>query len=169
MGFDWVELVRLVHVVAAAIWFGGGMLGILIIGPAVNAAGDAGKAFMGAVMKRGGFAKIMGPASGLTVLAGLVVYWQRGYHNDPFGTIPASLVTVGGIIGVFVLLMGYAWGMPLQKKMAAMGKEIGAGPPTPEQARKMAAMGATMQRMGHATMGLVGLTMVLMVGRNVFY
>jgi uncharacterized membrane protein len=169
MAFDWVELVRLIHILAAAVWFGGGMLGILIIGPSVAAAGEAGKAFMGVVMKRGGFAKIMGPASNLTVLAGLALYWQRGYHHAPFATASVSLVTIGGLIGVLVLAMGYLWGLPLQKKMAAIGKQVGPGGPTTEQAKQMAAMGATLTRMGHVTMGLVALTMVLMVGRNVFY
>src|SRR5688572_26877755 len=99
MEFNWVELVRLVHVVAAAIWFGGGLLGILIIGPSVQAAGEAGKAFMATVMRRGGFAKVMGPASILTVLVGLVLYWKAGYHEVPFGSISATLVTIGGVIG----------------------------------------------------------------------
>jgi len=168
MAFDWVELVRLIHVLAAALWFGGGLLGILIVGPSVAAAGEAGKAFMAAVMKRGGFAKVMGPASQLTVLAGLVLYWQRGYHHAPFATTSVSLVTIGGILGVVVLVLGLAWGLPLQKRMAAVGKQVGPGGPTPEQAKEMAAMGKTLTRMGHVTMGLVALTMVLMVGRNVF-
>lgn len=167
MEFSWVFLVRALHVTAAALWFGGSALGVLLIGPAAQAAGESGKGFMAAIQKKGGFARIMGPAAITAILTGLLLFYKYGYHRDPFGTIPSGLLTAGAIIGAGGWIYGTAFGLPLQKKMTRIMATAGAGGPTPEQAATMGRLQMTLARRGRLVAATTFLAFVLMAGRNV--
>jgi uncharacterized membrane protein len=168
MAFAWVELVRVIHVLGAVLWAGGALFSLLFIGPAVRAAGETGQKFMQVVQRGGGPAKIMGPVSGVTVLTGFLLYWKRGYDRDPFGSSSTTILTLGALLGTAVFLVGMLYALPMQRRMAAKAKAFGATGPTPEQAAEMGRMGKRMMALGTAVTWLLLLTLVLMVGRNVF-
>ena len=163
---SWVEFVRVLHILGAVVWAGGAIFSLAVLGPGVKAAGDTGMKFMGIMMKRGGPARVMGPASIVTVLAGIIVYWQYDYHLDPFGTLSRAAVTIGGALGIVILVAGLAYGMPNQKKMQKIASEIGPGGPTPEQQAALAKLGPRMAKFGTVFTWLVIVVLVLMVGRN---
>lgn len=127
MAFSWIELARVVHVLAAVVWVGGAIFGAVIVGPAVKAAGEAGRRFMEVVGRRGGPARLLGPASLVAVATGALVYWQDGYWREPFSTVSTAAVTIGGALGILVVVLGYTVGLPMQKKMAAVAAQIGPG------------------------------------------
>lgn len=166
MAFDWVDLVRVLHVLAAAIWVGGAVLGTIIIGPAVKAAGKAGQEFMKIIGQRGGFAKLMGPAGVLTILSGLVVYWQRDYWGGPFANGPAIVLSVSAILGLAAFVAGFAVGLPLQKKMGAMAAQIGPGGPSPQQQAAMESLGKKFTAFGHTITATLVVVLLLMAGRG---
>lgn len=166
MAFTWVELVRVIHVLAAVVWVGGGVFALLIVGPSVRAAGEAGQKFMAAVAKRGGPARLMGPAGITTILSGILVYWQYEYWQEPFLDAPRSVLTVGALLGFLVLAVGMSVGMPMQRRMQALAAQVGPGGPTPEQKANLDRHGARLSRFGIASTWLLVVALVLMAGRN---
>lgn len=167
MDINWLQLLRFVHVVAAALWAGAAIFGFSVLMPAVKAAGPAGKTFMETVERRGGFGRYMMPIAILTILSGAVLYWERGFHEAPFATISASMVTLGGIAGTLVLVIGFAYSMPRQRQMKALTGTIGSEGPTPDQQETMAKIGAGLAKAGLAATILLALALVLMAGRFV--
>jgi hypothetical protein len=162
---DWVDAVRVLHIIFGALWFGGGLFAISIILPGVNAAGPAGKSFMAAILRGGGFGKFFGPVSGLTVLTGLLLYYGRGYHDGPFDDAAAAMVTVGAILAILAFAEGLAVNMPSERKLRAIVKQMGNAPPSPEQASQMEALAMKSRKASMRGMALVALTFLLMVGR----
>lgn len=167
MAFHVWEFVRLVHVVASALWAGAAFLGAVVVGPAMKAAGLGGKPFMEAIERRGGFPRVMMPLALTSILAGLLLYWGRGYTAGPVSSVPATLLTIGALAGIVTVVLGMAFGLPLQRRMKALAASFGPGGPTPEQGVEMARLGARVGRIGTVGTVLIGVALVLMVGRNV--
>ncbi|HLE47242.1 MAG TPA: hypothetical protein VI818_03010 [Candidatus Thermoplasmatota archaeon] len=168
MAFTWVELVRVIHVLAAVVWVGGAVFGLVMVAPNVKAAGEAGQRFMQTVMRRGGFGRLMGPAGATTIVAGVILYWQNGLWREPFATPAASALTIAGGLAIVAFAAGLGYGMPMQKRMAAMGKAVGPGGATPEQSAAMARLGGRLAKFGAMFVWTLVLVLVLMVGRNLF-
>lgn len=167
MDVHWLELLRLVHVVAAALWAGAAIFGFTMLMPAVKAAGPTGRTFMQTVERRGGFGRYMMPLALTTIVSGAWLYWERGLHEVPFATISTTMVTLGGIAGTLVLVLALAYSLPQQRRMKALGATIGPDGPAPDQQRTMEAIGASLAKAGLVGTILLGLAMVLMVGRFV--
>jgi hypothetical protein len=70
-----IIVLRLLHVVGGAFWFGSAILTGFFISPTVAATGEVGQKFMGALVKNAGITKIIAAAAGTTVLAGAILYW----------------------------------------------------------------------------------------------
>jgi uncharacterized membrane protein len=166
MAFDWVELLRVLHILTAILWVGGAVFALIFIGPAVRAAGKSGQEFMAVVGRRGGPARVMGPISGITILTGILLYWQRGYYHHPFATGPVAALSLGALLGLVVFILGMGIGLPIQRRMARMAKGFGPTGPTSDQQATMARMGARAQALGKNVTWLLVATVVLMVGRN---
>lgn len=109
----------------------------------------------------------MMPMAILTIVSGAVLYWARGFHAAPFATISTSMVTIGGVAGTLVLVVGCVYSMPQQRRMKELGASIGPDGPTPNQQRTMEAIGAGLTKAGLAATILLGLALALMVGRFV--
>jgi len=162
----WEAWVRMIHVLAAAIWLGGGLFAIAMVLPTVKAAGPAGKAFMMANLKRGGWGFFFGPAGGVTILAGLTLYAGLGYHKDPFGTTASILVTTGALLALAAFVEAMAVSMRAEKKMKTIVAAIGPSGPTPEQGAEMEKLALRLAKAGMRTVTLLLLTMLLMLGRG---
>jgi uncharacterized membrane protein len=167
MSIDPWQLVRFLHVVGAVLWAGPAIFGFLVLMPAVKAAGPAGQAFMKAVEQRGGFGRYMMPMALITILSGVAIYWEQGYLSDSFASIATGMVTIGGIAGILVLLLGFAYSMPQQRRMKALSAAFGSQGPTPEQQAEMARIGGSLMKAGVVSTALIALALVLMVGRFV--
>lgn len=165
MDVSWIMLLRTLHVAAAAVWFGAVIFGMFFLQPTLKAAGEGAKGFMGAVQKRGGFGRFMGPAAIVTLASGAFLYWATDVYLAPFGSIASSLLTIGAAIAILGWGFGMVVGTPIQKKLAALGAAIGPGGPTPEQATEMRTLQASMMRWGPVVGITVILAFFLMVGR----
>lgn len=168
MALDWVVLLRAVHVIAVVAWFGGGLFTLSMVLPAVRAAGPAGKGFMMAVLRRGGFGKFFGVSGVVGVVAGFILFWKLDYHKDPFGSTPSLLLTIGAIVGLVALAESLAVSMPNEARMKRTASQISATGPTPEQAALMEKLVAKQGRVGLRTITMVAIAVVLMVIRNAF-
>ena len=71
--FIW--LLRIVHIVAGAFWFGGVIMMTFFVGPTVREMGEAGPKFVALLVRNRKFTTRMSIAAGLTALAGGILYW----------------------------------------------------------------------------------------------
>lgn len=113
-------VVRILHVLAAAIWVGGVFFAAWFVMPAVIEAGPAGGQVMAGVQRRGWMA-VLPSVAGITVLAGIWLY--RPYMG---GTGPAALAFgYGGALGLIALILGASVvGRSLNKAMALKTKAM---------------------------------------------
>ncbi len=142
-----IIILRLIHVTSGVLWVGGGILFIMFLLPAVNAAGPAG----GAVMQRFGprFGKYMGVITTLTVLSGALLY-SRFFVAVGFKWIYTTGAGIGFTIGAIAGLTSYIIGErilgPTQAKIGMLGAEMAAGQPAPEQIAKMHNLQSTLMK-----------------------
>jgi hypothetical protein len=91
---------RLIHIVAAFIWFGLGMTMVFYIGPAVGAAGESGLRFLKSLIINTPFARAIPIAAGLTTLAGILMYLigNSASHFTTTGNIVLGIGAVAGLL-----------------------------------------------------------------------
>lgn len=168
MAFDWVTLVRMIHVLGAGLWVGGGIFMLFMVMPTVAAAGPAGKQFMMAMLRRGGPALFFAPASLVTIITGGVLYGKLEYAQDPFGTAMNAAVTIGMIAAILAFLEGILVARPTGNKLKKVAAGIGPKGPTPEQAAEMERISGSMRKSAFVSVGLVVFAFLLMTGRTLF-
>ncbi len=93
-------LLRLLHIVAAFLWFGVGVAQTYLVVPAIQAAGESGLRFAKAYTSQRLGAMIMPAAAGITMLAGILLYLvgNATSHFSQTGNIVLGLGAVFGII-----------------------------------------------------------------------
>jgi hypothetical protein len=136
-------ILRLIHIFSGVFWAGSAFVLAAFVEPAVAASQPEGNKFMQKFMS-GGYliaASIAGP---LTVLAGLVMYWNdSGGLQASWIATPLGLgLTVGAIGGLVAFFIGFFITRTAAEKLAALGKQIQAAgkPPTPEQMGQLKAL-----------------------------
>ena len=129
--FIW--LLRIVHIVAGAFWFGGSMMMMFFVGPTVREMGEAGPKFIALLVRNRKFTIRMSIAAGLTALAGVILYWiDSSGFTSPWMTSGAG---TGFGIGAVFGIVGFVYGLMVGRTTNAMvnlGGQI-QGKPTPEQ------------------------------------
>jgi uncharacterized membrane protein len=134
-------VVRILHVLAGALWVGGMFFAAWFVMPAIIEAGPAGGQVMMGVQRRG-LTAVLPSIAGLTVLAGIWLY--RPYMG---GTGPAALAFgYGGAVGLLALILGASVvGRSLNKAMA-LGTKAMSMAEGPERGALMKEAGALRQR-----------------------
>jgi uncharacterized membrane protein len=131
-----IWLLRIIHIVGGVFWVGGTLIMTFFVGPTAGATGEAGQKFVGHLMNNLKFSNRMAIASGLTILAGLILYVRGGspFFESRFG--------IGLGIGAVFALIGFFSGMMIGRTLKAMA-ELGAqiqGKPSTEQRSRMQAL-----------------------------
>jgi uncharacterized membrane protein len=75
-------LIRVSHVLLAAIWLGAVVYTAVFVMPAVAESGPAGGQVMGAIARRG-LTAFLGVVAGLTIVSGVWLYWRFTGGFDP--------------------------------------------------------------------------------------
>ena len=132
--FIW--LLRITHIVAGVVWVGGSLIMTFFVGPTVGAIGEPGQKFMEHLVNKLKFSNRMAIASGLTILAGFLLYFRGGaaFFDSRFG--------IGLGIGAVFALIGFVSGMMIGrsiKEMARLGAQI-QGKPSPNQLTQLQAI-----------------------------
>ena len=133
-----IWLLRIIHIVAGVFWVGGALFMAFFVGPTVGAIGEPGQKFVGHLMNNLKLSTRMAIASGLTILAGAILYWDRSQvagwiQSDPgrgFG-IGAAFAVIGFVFGILVGRTTNA--------MAQLGAQF-QGKPTAEQMTRIQRM-----------------------------
>ncbi len=153
-------VMRFLHIVAAAAWFGGILFLTMRVIPAMERAGDAGLQIQQTVSKMGGFGRYFAPASIVTVLTGGHLYPAGDWFNR--GGWERAMLETGVLTGVLAFALGIYMAFRIERPMRLLeAADAGAEAWTP-LVRKA-------KRASHIMLGLVSIAVVGMAGRSMFY
>jgi putative copper export protein len=142
----YMVVLRIVHVVAGVFWVGAVFLLIGFIAPTARELGPPAAPFLAHLAGKKRITEVILAAAGVTILAGLLMYWRVSGGLDPdwIGSAYGLTLTIGAISGIVAFVIGLTVVRPTNNATLALGREIaeGGGPPTPEQAARMQALQA---------------------------
>ncbi len=159
---------RIIHILAGIFWVGGTLIMAFFIVPTIGAMEEAGQKFISYLMQNLKFSMRMSAAAGLTVLAGVILFWidskgftsawMRSGAGRGFG-IGAGFAIIGFITGI---LIGRA-----MKSMAALGAQFN-GKPTSEQSAQMQALRKQQTLYSNITSAALLLAVIFMAAARYF-
>ena len=127
-----VILLRLIHIVSGAAWFGSALLLVLFVIPVGLRNGIEGSRFIQRIVGAG-LVRWMAALSGTTVLAGFALYARdsriggAGWSGTPTG----MALGLGGALGFVAALIGGAYIGRAAKQIANLGDRIGSDEAAP--------------------------------------
>lgn len=140
----YMVVLRIIHILAGVFWVGAALTVILFIQPTAREVGPAAGPFISHLAGRKRLVEFVLGAGGLTVLAGLLLYWRdsAGLNPDWIGSAEGVALTVGALCAIAALAIGGSVIRPGIRASLAIGREVaaGGGPPTPEQAARLQAL-----------------------------
>lgn len=141
-----VIVLRILHIVGGVFWVGTAMFSTFFISPAMAATGEAGRAFMDYLMSKARLSTRISAASGMTVLAGAILYWiDSGGLTSAWTT---SGPGVGFGIGAVLALVGIGVGAMVGVNAKKLGRIAAAaqGKPSETQVAQMKSAQASMSQ-----------------------
>jgi uncharacterized membrane protein len=160
-----ILLLRLIHIVSGAFWFGAVFSNFLFVQPAIRDAGPEGQKVMLQLLRNRRFADAVLGAAVLTALAGGTLFWIDSNGLQLRWVFGAGLgFTIGGLSGLLALLMFVFVGYPTTRRAVALGSRLAEEqrPPTPDEQAVLVRAQRTLKNVGIAVMVLVGLAAVAM-------
>jgi uncharacterized membrane protein (DUF485 family) len=135
-------LLRLVHIVAGALWVGGAIVASFFVLPTVNAVGPPATPFVQRFMRESGFLVFMQVVAGLTVVAGVFTMWMasHGFQREWMGSRMGMGFSTGGLAALASFIVGIVYTAPAGKALGELVTAIQAAgvPPTPGQTAQIA-------------------------------
>jgi hypothetical protein len=161
----YMVVLRIVHILAGVFWVGAAFTTLLFIQPTAREVGPAAAPFMMHLAGRKRLIDAVLTAAGLTIVAGLLMYWRvsGGLDGDWIGSAQGVALTIGALCGIAAFALGLRVVRPTIMANLAIGREVAASgaPPTPEQAAQLQAL----QRRGIAVgRAIVPLLIVAVAG-----
>ncbi|MEO8609851.1 MAG: hypothetical protein ABI690_18305 [Chloroflexota bacterium] len=95
----YLVVMRLIHIVAAFLWFGTGFYSSMFLFPALAEVGDAGSTIMKVLAKNRLFVMIFPVSAGVTVLAGILLYIRPG-ETGLFSSAGWMSISIGALFGI---------------------------------------------------------------------
>jgi hypothetical protein len=161
----YMVVLRVVHILAGVFWVGAALTTLLFIQPTAREVGPAAAPFMMHLAGRKRLIDFVLGAAGLTVLAGLLMYWRvsDGFDPDWIGSAPGIALTVGALCAIAALAIGGSIVRPGIMASLAIGRQVAAsgGGPTPEQGAQLQAI---QRRSIAAGKAIVPLLVIAVVG-----
>jgi hypothetical protein len=130
---------RLIHITAGTIWVGGVGLLVLFVQPSAGSLGPAAGPFVQELMTKRRLPIFLLTAGGVTVAAGLFLYWRDwqnvGSLGDWIATRYGLVLTIGAGAAIVAWLAGLFGLKPTQNRTMALATELAAAPPPPPPER----------------------------------
>jgi hypothetical protein len=137
----YMVVLRIVHILAGAFWVGAAVVVFVFLQPAAREVGPAAGPLMMHLAQKKRLPDIVLGAAGITILAGLLMYWRvsGGFDPDWIGSDSGIAITVGAVSAIVAVALGGSVVRPSMIAAAAIVGEVAAsgGPPTPEQAAQI--------------------------------
>lgn len=157
---------RIIHIVAGTLWVGSAIFYFLFVEPIVKTLGPVAPKFMQDLIDRRRYPLFMNVVSALTVLAGLLLYWNTsgGLQIAWVRTGPGLGFTLGSLVALAVYALGFFMLKPRAERMGQLGQEIGraAGPPTPAQTDELRKLEEEMASIGRWDAILLTISLIAM-------
>jgi uncharacterized membrane protein len=162
---DWI-LLRLVHVLGGAFWFGAVFTNFVFVQPAVLGLGADGQRVMVHILRDRRFLDAVLTAALLTGIAGGILFWKDSgglQASFVFGTSGLGF-TVGGAAGFLALLTFVLVGYPTTRRLISVGSRLEAEqrPPTGDELAVLARSQAVLRRVGIIVPLLLGIAAAAM-------
>ena len=154
---------RIIHIFAGVFWAGTSFFMLSFVTPSVIASGAEGQKFMQQLAFRTRFTTAMMGVAILSVLSGLVMYWEIfEFRLAALSTGYGLMLTLGGIAGFIGFLTGYFMQNVTTRKMKVISKSIAStgGPPSPEQQAEMKSLSETVSRGSQITSVFLALALL---------
>ena len=139
---DWIVL-RLVHVVSGAFWFGAVFTNFVFVQPAVLGSGADGQRVMVHILRDRRFLDVVLAAAVLTGIAGGILFWRDSNGLDPSIVFGASGLgfTLGGVAGLLALVLFLFIGYPNTRRLVSIATALATEqrPPTEAEGTTLAA------------------------------
>jgi len=164
-----VIILRLVHVMGGAFWFGAALLMVVFIEPAAAELGPDGGRFLQKLMATRRLAAVMTGAAAATVLAGLGLFIRdSGLAPGWVLSGPGLGFLGGGLAGLGAFGLGFFLTRPAAEELSALGRRLAGGgrPPEPELLKRVKELEAALRRYSLAgAVLLVGAVALMAVAR----
>lgn len=156
--FIW--LLRIVHILAGAFWFGGNLMMLFFVGPTVREMGEAGPKFVGHLVRKLKFTTYMSAAAGLTALAGIILYWidSNGFTSAWMQSGAGTGFGIGAVFGAIAFVYGILVGRTTNS-LVTLGGQV-QGKPSPEQAAQLGSL--QKRQAGYSKISAATLTLSLL-------
>ena len=161
----YMVVLRIVHILAGAFWVGSALLIFLFLQPAAREVGPAAGPLMTHLAQRKRLPDVTLGAAGLTILAGLLMYWRvsDGFDQDWIGSTYGVAITIGSLCAIAAVVLGASVVRPSMLKAGAIAQAAaGAGGPTPEQGAKIKSLQDRVRATGNVIVPLLVLAVVAM-------
>lgn len=159
-------VLRIVHIVAGALWVGAGVYYFLFVEPTVKELGPAGPQFMRIFIEKRRVPMFMNVVSSLTVVAGLLLFWSTsgGLQTAWLRSGPGIGYTIGSVAAFVVYGIGFFMIRPRAERLGVLGREIAVagGPPTSAQTTELQQLDAEMTRIERVDVALLMVALVTM-------
>jgi hypothetical protein len=139
----YMVVLRIVHILAGVFWVGAAVTTILFLQPTAREVGPAAGPFMAHLAGKKRLADWVLGAGGLTILAGLLMYWRvsAGLDVDWLTSAQGVSLTIGALCAIAAFSLGLSVVRPTIMATLAIGREAASGgPPTPEQGAQLQAL-----------------------------
>lgn len=165
-GAIFITVFRLLHIIAAVIWVGAGIIVSMYFEPALQKSGVDTSKVIRALYTKSGFDKLMPIVSITTTIAGLVLYWlvTDGFASvDYMRSGQGIVLSIGAVFGLLAFGHGFAALGGQSRKYAKLIEESGDNP-NQEQQKALHALEAKLMRHGKISMWLGVAALVFMAG-----
>jgi uncharacterized membrane protein len=162
----YMVVLRIVHILAGVFWVGSALVMFLFLQPAAGEVGPASAPLMMNLSQKRRLPDILLGSAGLTILAGLLMYWKvsNGFDTDWIGSTYGVVITIGSLCAIGAVVLGAAVIRPSMLAVAGIGREVAASgaPPSPEQAARIQALQARVRATGGVIVPLLVLAVMAM-------
>lgn len=155
----YMVVLRILHILAGVFWVGAALMTTLFLQPTAQDLGPAAGPFMAHLAGKKRLVDWVLRAAGLTVLAGVLMYWRvsGGLDGDWLTSAPGVSLTIGALCGIAAFSLGLAVVKPTIMATLAIGRDVAesGGPPTPEQGAALQALQSRGKTVGRIVVPLL--------------
>lgn len=158
-------VLRVLHILVAALWVGAAGLLAVVVMPAVGDAGVAGGPFLASLHRRK-LHVFMAASALLTVLSGIWLYWvlTTGFDPSIVWSRGGMVFGIGGLCGLAALIIGGAIIGPGFARLAGLAEQTSAMPETgrADHLQRLAALRRRTMLASKCALALIVIALVLM-------
>ena len=159
-------VLRIVHIVAGALWAGSGIYYFMFVKPTVDELGPGAPQFMQAFIGKRKVPLFMNLVSTLTIVAGALLYWSTsgGLQAAWLTSGPGIGFTIGSLAGLVVYAVGFFMIRPRAERLGAIGNEIAlsGAPPSPQQGAELQRLDMEMSKIERLDVSLLMISLLAM-------